>query len=332
MGMSLSLLTRSACESLFSEQAGEDLFLILNHLAWVGKRISQDLKKAGLNQLTGVTGAINVQGEKVQKLDERANYQFVEGFENQELVSTLVSEEMERPYFIKQADGKGSYALFFDPLDGSSNVDVNGSLGSIFSLHRLNHRGFPTSEGELFRKGAEQIAAGYFLFGPSTVFIVTVGKGVVQFILDPEVGEFILSSPSVQTPKQGSIYSVNEGNRERWDSGPRQFLTFLQNTDSETTRPYSGRYSGCLVADFHRVLWKGGIYLYPGDKKNPQGKLRLMYEAAPLSFVIEQAGGRGSTGILPITHITPEGLHQRVPLFIGSQDDVGRAEEFLQSA
>ena len=331
MGIPLSLSTLSKFESLSWENSEGTISLLLNLLALIGKRISQDLKKAGLNHLTGTTGQVNVQGEQVQKLDEWANQIFLEMFETQELVSTLVSEEMEKPYFIKQAEGKGRLVLFFDPLDGSSNTDINGSLGSIFSVHLLSHPGYPSQEHELFRKGTEQILAGYFLYGPSTLLVVSVGKGVLQFILDPEIGDFFLASSSIRIPRRGNLYSVNEGNREKWDPGVQKFLTFLQNIDSQTGRPYSGRYSGCLVADFHRILCKGGIYLYPADPKNPEGKLRLMYEAAPLSFVMEQAGGRGSTGILPVVQVMPERLHQRVPLFIGSQDDVSRAEEFLHS-
>lgn len=304
---------------------------IMIQIALGGKLIARDLRKAGLSRLLGSTGSINVQGEEVQKLDERANRIFLEVFEHQELVSTVVSEEMEKPHFIKEADGKGKYAVFLDPLDGSSNIDVNGSLGSIFSIHRLPQGGSPVSEESLRRKGCEQVAAGYFLYGSSVLLVYTCGQGVQQFTLDPEGGEFFLSADNLRIPKRGKIYSVNEGNHQKWFSGTKKFLDYLQESDSQTGRPYSGRYSGCFVADVHRVLWKGGVYMYPGERMKPEGKLRLMYEAAPLSFLVEQAGGLGSTGVERVNQLTPQTLHQRVPLYIGSQDDVTKAEEFLQS-
>jgi fructose-1,6-bisphosphatase I len=304
---------------------------IMIQIALGGKLIARDLRKSGLSQFLGSTGLINVQGEEVQKLDERANQIFLEVFEHQGLVSMLVSEEMEKPYLIKEADGKGRYAVFLDPLDGSSNIDVNGSLGSIFSIHRLPREGFPHSEEVLQKKGSEQVAAGYFLYGSSVLLVYTCGRGVQQFTLDQEAGEFFLSANNLHVPKRGKIYSVNEGNQQKWSSGTKKFLHYLQESDSQTGRPYSSRYSGCFVADVHRVMYKGGLYMYPGERKNPEGKLRLMYEAAPLTFLVEQAGGLGSTGVERVNQLTPKALHQRVPLFIGSQEDVTKAEEFLQS-
>ena len=321
---------------LFREQeavpgATGEFSRIMIQIALGGKLIARDLRKAGLNQWLGSTGLTNVQGEEVQKLDERANEIFLEVFEHQELVSTLVSEEMEKPYLIKEANGKGKYAVFLDPLDGSSNIDVNAPLGSIFSIHRLPGEGFPVSEEGLRKKGSEQVAAGYFLYGSSVLLVYTCGHGVQQFTLDQETGEFYLTANNLHIPKRGKIYSVNEGNRQKWSSGTRKFLRHLQECDRQTGRPYSSRYSGCFVADVHRVLCKGGLYMYPGEQKKPEGKLRLMYEAAPLSLLIEQAGGLGSTGVARVNQLTPLALHQRVPLYIGSQDDVLRAEEFLQS-
>jgi len=300
-------------------------------IALGGKLIARELRNAALSQYQGSTGSFNVQGEEVQKLDERANQIFLEVFENQELVSTLVSEEMERPYLIKEADGKGKYAVFLDPLDGSSNIDVNAPLGSIFSIHRLPHEGYPVSEEVLRKKGCEQIAAGYLLYGSSVLLMYTCGQGVQQFTLDQETGEFFLSENNFQIPKRGKFYSVNEGNQQKWTSGTRQFLHYLQESDSQTGRPYSGRYTGCFVADVHRLICKGGVFMYPGELKKPEGKLRLMYEAAPLTFLVEQAGGLGSTGVERINQLTPQALHQRVPLYIGSYDDVIKAEEFLHS-
>src|SRR5690606_19428863 len=273
----------------------------------------------------------NVQGEEVQKLDERANLVFLEVFEHQELVSALISEEMEKPHLVKEADGKGKYALFLDPLDGSSNIDVNAPLGSIFSIHRLPRKGFPTSDAELCHKGGEQVAAGYLLYGASVLLVFTWGQGLRQFTLDSETGEFFLMANNYQIPVRGIIFSVNEGNQQKWSTGTRRFIEYLQEPDADTGRPYSGRYSGCFVADVHRVLCKGGIYMYPAERKKPEGKLRLMYEAAPMTLLVEQAGGLGSTGKERINQLLPGHLHQRVPLFIGSPDDVTKAEEFLQS-
>jgi fructose-1,6-bisphosphatase I len=327
----LSLPAHTFGEQASIPGASGEFSRIMIQIALGGKLIARDLRKAGLNHFLGSTGLINVQGEEVQKLDEQANQVFLDVFEQQELVSTLISEEMEKPYLIKEADGKGKYAVFLDPLDGSSNIDVNAPLGSIFSIHRLSGKGAPFSEDLLLKKGCDQVAAGYFLYGSSVLLVYTCGNGVQQFTLDQETGEFFLSAKNLRIPKRGRIYCVNEGNHQKWFSGTDKFRHYLQESDRQTGRPYSGRYSGCLVADVHRVLCKGGIYMYPGERKNPEGKLRLMYEAAPLTFLIEQAGGKGSTGLEPVNQVTPQALHQRVPLYIGSLDDVTKAEEFLQS-
>ena len=327
----LSLPTHAFLEQISISGATGEFSRIMIQIALGGKLIARELRKAGLSHYRGSTGTFNVQGEEVQKLDERANEIFLEVFEHQELVSTLVSEEMEKPYLIKHADGKGKYAVFLDPLDGSSNIDVNAPLGSIFSIHRLSGEGYPISEEMLRKKGCEQIAAGYFLYGSSVLLMYTCGQGIRQFTLDQEAGEFFLSEENFKIPERGKFYSVNEGNHQKWTPGTQQFLRYLQELDSQTGRPYSGRYSGCLVADVHRVICKGGVYIYPGEIKKPEGKLRLMYEAAPLTFLVEQAGGVGSTGVKRINQLTPHALHQRVPLYIGSRDDVIKAEEFLQS-
>jgi fructose-1,6-bisphosphatase I len=326
-----SLFSYTVREQVSDAENSGEFSRMMMQIALAGKLIARDLRSAGLSQFMGSTGSVNVQGEEVQKFDERANQIFLEVFERQELVSTLVSEEMEKPYLIKEADGKGKYAVFLDPLDGSSNIDVNAPLGSIFSIHRLPREGFPLSEDVLRKKGCEQVAAGYILYGSSVLLVYTSGHGVQQFTLDQEAGEFFLSANNLRVPKRGKTYSVNEGNHQKWSSGTRKFLHYLQESDSRTGRPYSGRYSGCFVADLHRVLCKGGLYMYPGERKKPEGKLRLMYEAAPLTFLVEQAGGLGSTGVERVNQLTPQALHQRVPLYIGSQDDVIKAEEFLQS-
>ncbi|RMH37582.1 MAG: class 1 fructose-bisphosphatase [Nitrospirae bacterium] len=318
-------------EALHPQATGEFSSIMLQ-IALAGKCIARDLSRSGLLDLIGSTGARNVQGEEVQKLDERANQTFIAAFDSSNVVRTLISEEMEKPLTITTAKQPGKYALFFDPLDGSSNIDVNAPLGSIFSIHRLASSGEPVNESDLLKTGAEQVAAGYLLYGPSVSLVYSCGSGVHQFILDPGIGEFLLAAQHVRVPARGSLYSVNEGNYHKWPSGTRRYLDFLKEPDAASGRPYSSRYSGCLVADVHRILLKGGIFLYPAETKKPEGKLRLMYEAAPLSFLLEQAGGRGSTGREPILRIQPKALHQRVPLIIGSREDVRQAEEFIQTA
>ncbi|MDX1411986.1 MAG: class 1 fructose-bisphosphatase [Nitrospirales bacterium] len=331
MSACLPLSTFTFQEQMAHSGSSGEFSRIMIQLALAGKLIAKDIRQAGLGRFLGSTGAVNVQGEEVKKLDERANQIFLEVFEHQELVSTLVSEEMEKPFLFKGADGKGKYAVFLDPLDGSSNTDVNAPLGSIFSIYRLSRADHPATEDSLRKKGSEQVAAGYFLYGPSVILVYTCGKGVYQFTLDWGGGEFFLTADSLKIPSKGSIYSVNEGNRRKWDQGVRKFLDFLQEFDPSSGRPYSGRYSGCLVADVHRILLKGGLYLYPAEQKKPDGKLRLMYEAAPLSFVVEQGGGRGSTGVQRVNDLVPQSLHQRVPLWIGSRDDVLLAESYHKS-
>jgi fructose-1,6-bisphosphatase I len=302
-------------------------------LAVAAKIIARDMSHAGLFDVLGSTGEVNIQGEVVQKLDQKANETFVRAFEYSGSVRTLISEEMEKPLHVDSQLPAGTrrrnYALFFDPLDGSSNVDVNAVVGSIFSVHRVSRQG-EVSDADLLRPGSEQVAAGYVLYGPGTVLVYTHGAGVHQFTLDPGIGEFVLSASRLQIPARGKVYSVNEGNYRKWASGTQRFVDYLREKDAATGRPYSSRYSGCLVADVHRLLTVGGIYLYPPEGSKPEGKLRLMYEAAPLAFIIEQAGGAASTGIRRILEIAPETLHQRVPLVIGSRDDVRVAEEFIQ--
>jgi fructose-1,6-bisphosphatase I len=219
--------------------------------------------------------------------------------------------------------------LLFDPLDGSSNTDVNMPLGTIFSVLRHGGSGLP-SESELVRKGTQQVAAGYLLYGPSTMLVFTAGHGVNGFTLDPGIGEYYLSHGDMKIPARGRVYATNEGNAHKWHAGTRKFLDYLKDKDEPTGRPYAGRYSGCLAADVHRVLLGGGLYLYPAETNKPEGKLRLLYETNPLAMVVEQAGGRASTGTMRILDVEPKSLHQRVPLFIGSKDDVALAEEFIR--
>ena len=315
-------------EQAMAPQVTREFAAIMSQIALVGKMIARELSQSELIDALGSTGETNIQGEEVQKLDARANEIFVQTFESSRIVGTLISEEMANPLMVSHAQETGTYALYFDPLDGSSNIDVNAPLGSIFSIHRLVPSHSSDDNSHFLQPGAEQLAAGYLLYGPSTILVYTCGAGVHMFVLDPGIGEFLLSAQHIQIPNRGKIYSVNEGNRWKWASGIQKYIAYLQESDPASGRPYTGRYTGCLAADVHRILLKGGVYLYPSEVKKPDGKLRLLYECAPLTLVIEQAGGIGSTGIERIAAIQPKALHQRVPLVIGSREDVESAERF----
>ena len=295
-----------------------------------GKRLAQDLRQAGLLNILGTTGETNVQGEAVKKLDQVANNIFVEVLQQSEVVCALGSEEMQKPLFIPEHWPNGPYVVLIDPLDGSSNTDVNMPLGSIFSVLTCRRKNQPPSEDDLVRKGTEQVAAGYLLYGPSTMLVLTIGHGVVGFTLEPETGEYLLSHESIRIPPRGKSYAVNEGNYHKWTTGMKQYIDRLKVRDKVAGRPYSGRYSGCMVADVHRLLLSGGIYLYPGEIEKPEGKLRLLYEANPLAMVVERAGGAASTGTVRIMDVEAKMLHQRVPLIIGSAEDVREAEACVQ--
>lgn len=333
-GTPMTLTRHLLREQAVHPAVGGEVSTILSQLAVAGKMISRDLSQAGLIDVLGATGEINVQGEVVQKLDEHANDIFVNAFEYYgSLVKALVSEEMEKPRRVDDLSGgrpHGHYVIFLDPLDGSSNLDGNLTVGSIFSIHRLSDGSDEDFQAQLLRPGSDQIAAGYFLYGPSTLLIYTSGNGVYQFTLDHSLGEFVLSRSRIKMPSRGKVYSTNESNYEKWPRGVQRFIEYLRQKDPPTGRPYSSRYSGCLVADVHRFLSNGGIYLYPAESGKPEGKLRLTYEAAPLAFIVEQAGGSAGTGIERIATIRPTAVHQRVPLIIGSREDVALAEEFVQ--
>jgi len=330
-------LTRHLLQEQVVHSSGtRELSTILAQIALAGKLIRRDLTVAGLIDVLGLTGDTNVQGETVQKLDHRANDTFVRAFEDHGgLVKALVSEEMEKPWEIGggtlEARQPGRYVLFLDPLDGSSNLDANLTVGSIFSIHRLPTSDHADLRTELLRRAVDQVAAGYLLYGPSTILVYTAGAGVHQFTLDPGIGEFVLSASRLKMPPRGKVYSANESNYQKWPRGVQRFIDYLREKDPDTGRPYSSRYSGCLVADVHRFLSVGGVYLYPGEANKPEGKLRLMYEAAPLAFIVEQAGGAASTGTQRIADILPTTIHQRVPLIIGSREEVALAEDFIQN-
>ncbi|HEX9285065.1 MAG TPA: class 1 fructose-bisphosphatase [Nitrospirales bacterium] len=331
MGRTGITLTRFIIETQAGVPAATGEFsALLAQIGLAGKMVANDLRRAGLIDILGMSGRTNVQGEAVKKLDEIANETFIKVFQYSGLVCALASEEMEKPVQLPENWPHGKYMLLFDPVDGSSNTDVNMPLGTVFSVLRYSGKGDLPSESDIVRKGTEQVAAGYLMYGPSTMLVFTSGKGVNGFTLDPGIGEYLLSHENIRMPAMGSVYCVNEGNYRKWPEGTRRYLDYLKASDKPTGRPYSGRYSGCMVADVHRLLLGGGIYLYPGETAKPDGKLRLLYEANPLALVVEQAGGRASTGTMRILDVEPKALHQRVPLLIGSSDDVVMAEAFIQ--
>jgi len=302
---------------------------LLTDLTTAAKIISRDVNKAGLAEMMGLIGRTNVHGEEVQKLDEFANSLIINTTDHTGRLAGMASEEMEDIYRIPEKHPHGNYILVFDPVDGSSNIDANVSIGTIFSIYRKRSANGVTLE-DFLRLGHEQVCAGYIIYGSSTMLVYTTGHGTHGFTLDPTLGEFLLSHENIQIPRRGQYYSVNESHYPKWDEPVRQYVDYLKEHDPSTGRPYSARYIGSLVADFHRNLLKGGIFLYPGDQQSPHGKLRLLYEAAPLAFVVAEAGGAASNGHLPIMDLQPTELHQRTPLFIGSKEDVDILNQFLQ--
>ena len=320
-------LSRHVLQQLSSFNAeAQDISAIMNRIALAAKLISRRLSKAGLMAgALGFTGETNVQGESVKKMDIYANEVFISVFKQSGLVCRLASEEMDKPYYIPENCPIGRYTLLYDPIDGSSNVDINLNVGSIFSLRQQQGEDLEGEAKDLLQPGDQQIAAGYILYGPSTVLVYSLGKGVHSFILDPSLGEFILAEENIQIPQHGPVYSVNEGNYWQWDESIREYIRYVHRHEG-----YTARYSGALVGDFHRILLQGGVFLYPGTVQKPQGKLRLIYESAPLAFLAEQAGGKASTGNQRLLDVVPDKLHARTPLVIGSTKDVELVESFIQ--
>ena len=306
-----------------------ELSQLLMRFGLAGKRIARELATAGLSRELGSAHTTNVQGEEQKKLDVIANEILLETFDYGGLVSLAASEELEEPHFYTRSAEPGRYAVLFDPMDGSSNIDVNGTLGTIFSMRRREEGG----EAGLLTSGHHQVAAGYILFGPATLLVYTSGAGVHLFTLDPSLGEFLMTLRRVQMPARGTGYAANEGRSEAWVPEARAFLRYLKEQDPETGRPYSTRYSGSLVGDFHRILCEGGIYFYPADSApggKARGKLRVLYECHPLAFVAAQAGGGASPGRERILDVVPEALHQRTPLAIGSAAEVALYDRFMR--
>jgi fructose-1,6-bisphosphatase I len=320
-------LSRHVLEQLqnFGPEA-QDLSALMNRIALAGKLIARHLSRANLvEDALGFTGRQNIQGESVKKMDIYANDVFISVFKQSGLVCRLASEEMAQPYYIPENCPIGRYTLLYDPIDGSSNVDINLNVGSIFAIRQQQGDDAAQTGADLLQNGHQQLAAGYILYGPSTVLVYTLGRGVHAFTLDPSLGEFILTSEHIQIPAHGPVYSVNEGNFWQWDESIRDYLRYMHRHEG-----YTARYSGALVGDFHRILMQGGVFLYPGSVKQPEGKLRLLYESAPLAFLAEQAGGLASTGVQPVLEVMPTQLHQRTPLIIGSSEDVTLVQSFIQ--
>jgi fructose-1,6-bisphosphatase I len=303
-------------------QATGEFSWLLSGITLAAKMIESRVRRAGLTDLLGAAGHDNVQGEAVQKLDVFANQALIHCLGNRGNVAVMASEEDERPIVVPRDRQHGRYVVVYDPLDGSSNIDVNVSVGTIFAIFR--READPTCEREplsdVLQPGTQQVAAGYVVYGSSTMLVYTAGNGVHGFTLDPSIGAFVISHENVKMPQQGGLYSVNEANADTFPEGYRQYLARLRAGDAG--RPYSSRYIGSLVADFHRTLLKGGIFLYPPTRQHPNGKLRLMYEANPIAFLAEQAGGAAIDGQRRILEIPPTSLHQRTPLLVGSKVEI----------
>ena len=315
-------------------QANGGLTQVLSSIRLAAKVVHRTINKAGLVDILGDAGSENVQGEHQMKMDIYANDTFLKSFKSMGEVCGVGSEELED--FIAFDDdihNNSKYVVLMDPLDGSSNVDVNVSVGTILSIfQRVSPLGKPVQLEDFLQPGNKQVAAGYVIYGSSTMLVFTTGNGVNGFTLDPSIGTFCLSHPLIQVPENGSIYSVNEGNYVHFPEGVKRYIKYCQELDEPSGRPYTSRYIGSLVSDLHRNLLKGGIYLYPTGTKSPKGKLRLLYECNPLAFITEQAGGRATDGYQRIMDIKPEELHQRVAYFVGSTAMVLEAESFIHSA
>lgn len=309
-----------------------ELSALLSSIRLAGKMVNQEINKAGLAEILGKAGNDNVQGEEQMKLDILANDLFISTLKNRGEICGLASEEMEDYVVFNDAIHQDArYVVLIDPLDGSSNIDVNVSVGTIFSIYRrISEPGTPVVLEDFLQAGNKQVAAGYLIYGTSTILVYTTGNGVHGFTYDPGIGSFFLSHPDMKASEEGKIYSINEGNYVHFPEGVKKYLKWCQELDEPTGRPLTSRYIGSLVADFHRNLMKGGIYIYPTGTKAPKGKLRLLYECNPMAFLIEQAGGKATDGFTRIMDLEPTELHERVPFFCGSKNMVEKAEEFMR--
>ncbi|HGS4800915.1 TPA: class 1 fructose-bisphosphatase [Vibrio cholerae] len=316
----------------FPHASGE-LSSLLASIRLAAKIVNREINKAGLADIIGASGNDNIQGEEQQKLDLYANEKFKAALEARDQVCGVASEEEDEAVaFSKELNKNAKYVVLMDPLDGSSNIDVNVSVGTIFSIYRrVSPVGTPPTQEDFLQPGNKQVAAGYVIYGSSTMLVYTTGNGVNGFTYDPSLGTFYLSHENMRIPENGKIYSINEGNYIRFPTGVKKYIKFCQENVPEEGRPYTSRYIGSLVADFHRNLLKGGIYLYPSTQSHSNGKLRLLYECNPMAFLIEQAGGLASDGARRIMDIKPTELHQRVPFFVGSKNMVHKVETFLET-
>lgn len=314
-------------QNRFPGATGE-LSQLLRDISLAAKIISREVNKAGITNILGYEGSINFHGESVKKLDLFADSQLISALERSGITCMVISEENDG--IVKLSSTRGKYIVYMDPLDGSSNIDVNVSIGSIFSIYMREPRfDQQVREEDALQPGTKQVAAGYVLYGSSTTLAYTTGLNVSLFTLDPSLGEFMLSDRKVQIPDHGKIYSINEGSYYSWDLGLKKYIKYCQEEDPESGRPYSARYIGSMVADLHRTLIQGGIFIYPHSKKYPNGKLRLMYECNPLSFIIEQAGGMATDGYQRIMDIVPKAIHEQTPIYIGSKENVSHVMDFL---
>ncbi|MCD4770205.1 MAG: class 1 fructose-bisphosphatase [Bacteroidales bacterium] len=305
---------------------------ILHHIGTAAKMVNNKINRAGLADILGLAGDVNVQGESQQKLDVYADEVFTGSLlSSGECCGVATEENQNIISFTHEFAIDGKYIICIDPLDGSSNIDANVSVGTIFSIYRrISPRGKEPSNKDFLQPGTKQVAAGYIIYGSSTMMVYTTGKGVNGFTLDPSLGEFCLSHQDLSMPDDGTIYSVNEGNYIKFPEGVKRYIKYCQENDVLTNRPYISRYIGSLVSDFHRNLLRGGIYLYPESESYPEGKLRLVYECNPIAFIAEQAGGKASDGTRRILEIEPESLHQRIPYYVGSVNMAEKIEEFIR--
>tara|TARA_R110002012_G_scaffold6531_3_gene30887 strand:+ start:128832 stop:129836 length:1005 start_codon:yes stop_codon:yes gene_type:complete len=316
----------------FQYSSGE-LSRLINSIRLAAKVVNHEVNKAGLVDIVGAAGETNIQGEDQQKLDVMANDTFIRTLTNRNILCGIASEENDDFISLEgqNGDNNNKYILLMDPLDGSSNIDVNVSVGTIFSIYRrVTPAGTPVTMEDFLQKGREQVAAGYIVYGTSTMLVYTTGHGVNGFTLNPAIGTFYLSHPNMQFPEMGSIYSVNEGNYVHFPDGVKRYIKYCQ--EEKDDRPYTSRYIGSLVSDIHRNMIKGGIYMYPKSSKAANGKLRLLYECNPMAFIAEQAGGKASDGFEAILDLQPTELHERVPFFCGSKLMVEKAESFMKES
>lgn len=316
----------------FKYSTGE-LSRLLSAIRLASKVVNREVNKAGIANILGKEGSSNIQGEEQQKLDVIANDIFIEALSQREVVCGIASEENDDFIEIKSGPNAhlNKYVVLIDPLDGSSNIDVNVSVGTIFSIYRrVTEPGTPVKLEDFLQKGVNQAAAGYVVYGSSTMIVYTTGNGVNGFTLDPSLGTYYLSHPCMKFSETGKIYSINEGNYAKFPQGVKDYIKYCQ--EEEGDRPYTSRYIGSLVSDFHRNMIKGGIYIYPSTSQSPNGKLRLLYECNPMAYLAEQAGGKCTDGFNRVMEIQPTELHQRIPFFCGSSKMVEKAEEFMRNA